>query len=1062
LGHSKNIREQRAGVLGPATVSAEPDGVRSIDGNGEISLAETLESTGEPTIAEHGILAKGSTGDEPEPALDSAVAATLAAGSTGSLAESGGGDALRDSAVQPGAHLGRLEIRETLGTGAFGVVVAAYDPKLKRKLAVKILRPEVFGSRGGHDAQKRLMREARAMAKISHPNVVTVHDIGTFHGQVYIAMEFVAGSHLRAWLAKEKRSWQEIVETFSSAGRGLAAAHHEGLVHRDFKPDNVLVSSSGAVRVADFGLVSISSNSEAVASSEFEVPRSSSEELDITRVGAVMGTALYMAPEQHRGHEAGPSADQFSFCVALYSALCGQQPFKGDNYEELRDNVLEGKLQAPPSGTGVPKRIWPILATGMSLDPASRHESMDVLLSALADNPLPRRKKQLQVAALVLAGAGAMAAFTLSRSNTDSICQHAADKLQGTWDSTTKGRLAQTYSSASRSDEFSRLRGAVDQYTGDWVSVRTRVCEATNLVGDQSESLLDLRMMCLDQRLGYLGELLGRLEQGADAEMLDKAVTASLSLPSLDSCTRQDAISMQMPLPAGVDERNAIAALDRSVDKAQALFDLGEPKAARDVLQGALKKPVDYPPSMGKLTNLLGKTLSDMGELDEGERLLNKSVEYATAAGDDLLVASSWLALMHIVGVERENYESGYEMGRMAHLALIRGKANAISLAGANKATAMIMMREGKASEAIALMQSDFETYQEEGDETEFAFYLGALADAKAGDGLYKEAIADYRLSLAHLESVLGPNHPEIVYVLNNLAVALKNNRETSEARKVLERSLAIVEATYGKTHRGLVTILLNLGNLARREGDLEGAKEILERAIAVGNEVMEPGHPTVTKAIMNLGIVLISEGDYPGATGRFLVVLERAKRSFDGDHPDVAMALNNVGESLSLENKPLEGLPYVMEAMEMKTRLYGSGHPKTASSIATVGTINAKLGRVGMAERYLQQALDIYLEAAGEEHPRTIAMLSALGQLHQGNGANRKASPLLVRAIAARGDTPSSELAADRFSLAKARWAQSDPKGAQEQVDALRTLFSSLEDSEEQEQALNRWLKTR
>ncbi|MCP4449680.1 MAG: tetratricopeptide repeat protein [Myxococcales bacterium] len=1034
--------------------------------SGDVSLAETLESTGDGALVEHGVLGQGSLDSSGMEATE--VAQTLAAGSAAEQLAKGEVNHLEsgisaEAAIHPGERLGRLEIGKTLGSGAFGVVVAAYDPELKRKLAVKILRPEVFDSTGGKDAQRRLLREARAMARISHPNVVTVHDIGTVDGQVFVAMEFVSGTHLRHWLTSKKRTWQEIVDTFAQAGRGLSAAHKEGLVHRDFKPDNVLVSDTGDVRVADFGLVSISSQKrETIASAEFVVPRSNSDELGITRVGAVMGTALYMAPEQHLGFDAGPSADQFSFCVALYWALYKEAPFASSSYDELRGDVLGGKLLPPPSESSSPKWLWSILKHGLATDPASRFESMEALLAELTKDRAGRRKSRLRYLGLALAGAGAFGAFYMTRSNAGAVCQNVSERLDGTWDAKAEERISDAFTQAGRPGDYARLQGAVDMYTSNWVSVRTRVCEATHFVGDQSDSLMDLRMSCLDQRLGYLGELMGQLDAGAKGLLLDKAVMAAVRLPSLDACTQSARVESGMALPDDVAVRGAIEGMRDAVDKAQALFDLGKPADAAAVLRLALEQPVDFPLVMGDATHLLGIALSDMGELDEGEEMLHKSIEYATVAEDDRSVASSWLALMHLIGVERESYKAGHEMGRLAKLALARGKAEPLALAGVDRATAMILMREGKTAEAAELLLPLLPIYEESAEKAELAYLLSALGDAKAGDAKYKDAVSNYRLSLAHLESVLGPEHLENVYILNNLAVALKNSGDIGDARAVLERSLAIVERTYGPVHRNAVTILINLGNLARREGDTAEAKTIFARAISIGNEVLDPGHPNISKAIMNLGIVLAAEGDYEGATGRFLEVLERAKESFDGDHPDIAMALNNVGESLSLEGKSADGLVYVIEAMEMKSRLYGALHPKSASSIATVGTIYAKLGRVSEAETHLMRALAIFIEAAGETHPRSIKMLSELGRLHLAHGSAKKAIPFLRRAIKSRGELATKEQGSDRLHLAQALWANSERKAAATEVAAVRAILEQVDDGKSLRADFKQWLDER
>jgi serine/threonine protein kinase len=289
-----------------------------------------------------------------------------------------------------------------------GVVFAGYDEDLDRKVAVKLLHAE---RAGGTVGRQRLMREAQAMARLSHPNVVQVYEVGTFEDQVYVAMEFVQGQTLRQWQAEPDRRWREIVQTYVDAGRGLAAAHEAGIVHRDFKPDNVLVGDDGRVCVLDFGLArgaegaELSGGSEPVASRS-EHPRTavSDDSLSarLTQTGAVMGTPAYMSPEQHRGGVTDATTDQFSFCVSLYEALYGERPFKGETLAMLAHSVLEGTVADAPRYTEVPARIRAVLLRGLAKRPVDRHDSMAALLDAL-ERDERRRRRQLGVVASALA-----------------------------------------------------------------------------------------------------------------------------------------------------------------------------------------------------------------------------------------------------------------------------------------------------------------------------------------------------------------------------------------------------------------------------------------------------------------------------------------------------------------------------------------------------------------------------------------------------------------------------------------------------------------------------------
>src|SRR6266542_1175444 len=249
----------------------------------------------------------------------------------------------------PGEPPGRYEVLEPIGAGGMGVVYAARDHQLRRTVALKMLQPGGAGETSQARMRERLLREARAMARLSHPNVLAVYDDGELDGQVFLAMELVEGRTLTAWLGEERRSWREVLDVFLDAARGLAAAHAAGLIHRDFKPDNVLVGADGRVRVMDFGLAS----ALALGPADLAEGGHSKPALSVT-VTALGGSPAYMAPEQLRGEAVDARADVFGFCVALHEALHGERPFRGDSLEELegairRDEVRRGRAKGVPT-----------------------------------------------------------------------------------------------------------------------------------------------------------------------------------------------------------------------------------------------------------------------------------------------------------------------------------------------------------------------------------------------------------------------------------------------------------------------------------------------------------------------------------------------------------------------------------------------------------------------------------------------------------------------------------------------------------------------------------------
>jgi serine/threonine protein kinase len=355
------------------------------------------------------------------------LVATLITGSrSGSPSEEGSftlGETLpsagpQGEAVGSGSRIGRFVIGKQLGVGGMGAVYAAEDPELGRQVAVKVLRGAV--ARDSALAVRRIMREARLAARVAHPNLVSIYEVGQHDGRVFIAMELVVGSSLTAWLRERPRSPKEILTVFVDAGRGLAAAHAAGVVHRDFKPDNVLVGKDGRARVTDFGLARRGADDGGTGGSDDDRARVRRTSLsDLSNAAAILGTPAYMAPEQHSGANTDPRTDQFSFCVALYEALNGQRPFDGATWEELSESVLAGRVKPPPATSRVPASLQRIVARGLSVRPGDRYASMNELLEALGrDRGRPLRAWAYGSLVLLVAMATALVGDWMARERT--------------------------------------------------------------------------------------------------------------------------------------------------------------------------------------------------------------------------------------------------------------------------------------------------------------------------------------------------------------------------------------------------------------------------------------------------------------------------------------------------------------------------------------------------------------------------------------------------------------------------------------------------------------------
>ena len=332
---------------------------------------------------------------------------------------------------------GRYVVLSRLGAGGMGEVFAAWDPELDRRVALK--RLQVDDGREAHRA--RLIREAQAMARLRHPNVVAVHDVGSRKGEVFIAMEFVDGQTLRQW-TKDEHTWQQTVDVYVQAARGLAAAHAEGLVHRDFKPDNAMVDREGRVQVLDFGLVAAVGDV-----SEERRPRPDEDDpltTPLTATGTLMGTPAYMAPEAFEGGTVDARSDQFALCVGLFEALHGHRPFAGASFAVLYQRVTGGKLE-PESDRMVPPWLKQVVRRGLSTDPDDRFASMDDLIAALGQDPGRTRRRRVVMSMGALVVTSAVGAAWWVSGAPERRCADADAPVSEVWNDARRADLAAAF-----------------------------------------------------------------------------------------------------------------------------------------------------------------------------------------------------------------------------------------------------------------------------------------------------------------------------------------------------------------------------------------------------------------------------------------------------------------------------------------------------------------------------------------------------------------------------------------------------------------------------------------
>jgi len=884
-----------------------------------------------------------------------------------------------------GDVLGRYLVLERLGAGGMGVVFAAYDPELDRKVAVKLLHPERAGP-----GEARLLREAQALARVQHPNVIAVHDVGTLGGRVFVAMEYVDGETLADHLERRRPSWREIVDLHLEAGRGLAAAHAAGLVHRDFKPENVLVGRDGRVRVLDFGLARAAGELGAEGAAAETATRATPRWLEsqLTRAGVVVGTPAYIAPEQFDGAAADARSDQFAFAVSLHRALYGALPFRGESLDDLIAAVRAGRIEEPSDTAGVPRWLRGVLLRALSRNPDARFPDMAALLEALADDPDVRRRRGVARAAAVAGFLAAAAAVGWYANRGEAVCAGAEERLDGIWDDARKSRLSVAFAATGApfaAAAWEGVRRAVDPWTASWVAARTEACEATHRRGEQSVELLDRRMSCLDGRLEDLAAL-ADLFEAPDAKTVEKAVQAAWALPPVAACADLDALLARVPPPEGAAARERVERVRRAVARVRALRTAGrfaEGLAAAAALEQELAAET-YRPLVAEYLLERGDLENRLGDFERSESTLESALTEAIAGNDRQLAAEISALAINVVGVRRSRHGDGHRWAErsFAFLEGAGGDDRIEALARGNLGA--LLTDEGdteRAAEQLRRVLTLLEVTVGSA-APEFGRSLNNLGNVHYGRGELAAALETYRRALEVKEAALGPDHPDLTSTLNNLALVLSDLERWDEAMSALERAMEVNERLLGPDHPTIALELVNLAAIHEERGHHQEALAAASRALAINERALGADHPNLGFALTNMGNALVSLGRPGEAIPTFTRALALRERAFATDHPQIAFPLVGLGRALVATGRAPEAVASLRRALAIRS----SGEVDAAQ----------------LAEAKFELALA--LEAAGsrETEPSTL-VLEARAALDAAGGRPRRLKILVDRWLAAR-----------------------------------------------------------
>lgn len=913
-----------------------------------------------------------------------------ATGSEGSLAS-------KIERLAPGTRMGRYILIEQVGAGGMGVVYKAYDPELDRPIALKLLHLDPVEDENVLQARARLLREAQALARLNHPNVIAVYDVGIVLDQVFVAMEFVEGQTLRAWLKAASRSRQEILRVFREAAQGLAGAHRAGIVHRDFKPDNVILGSDGRVRVLDFGLAC------GVHGDDQEIPvYGSPTESDsgrrwlgseLTHAGTLIGTPRYMAPEQHLGEPTDARTDQFSFCLALYEALYGESPFAERSRDEFRQAVIEGRVREPRGSANVPGWLRRILRRGLAVRPSDRFDSMEELLARLDADPRTRWRRH--GALLLLVGLAVFLGTILlqGQQNQRRACRSAGDALTDVWDPNIRLAIQRAFraTGALNADPtYRRIAQLLDAYTAKWVQTRTEACEATRVRGEQSESLMDLRMYCLDQRLTQVRALTKVFATQSDSRTVDRAVEAVVALPAVAHCDDVRALTTAVPPPENPDQRRRTDRLEERFAEVKAHYDAGLYVEGRQKLDRLMPEilGLGHKPLEGRAYLLLGLLQDRLEEWQAAAESLYAAGQAASEAHDDLTVAEAWSQMVWVLGYQQGWLDEANLMGKIALAAAARA-------GNVPRIRAKILHR------------------------------LASAQDVARGNFI-KAAHYDEQ-ALAVLSAANDPDDPELGTIHNNYAVDLLQLLELEKAEHHLRETMAIYNRTLGPGHYNFGNPYMNLGRIYLLRSKHDDAAHWFERAAALYEARLGRVHPKVAQALGYVAMARLGQGDIQGALELSEEAMDIIRVKAGPDNVRMAAHLATRGKALRTEGRWTEAESDFERAVRLLERHTAPTNTSLVEPLLDLGNVLNTTGRPSEARERCQRALDLAagFGASMRYQIESGRALTCLARARLAQGRPRQALELLESALAALENIPTGErfLPETQLAAAQALW---------------------------------------
>ncbi len=827
----------------------------------------------------------------------------------------------------------RYLVERVLGRGGMGTVYLARDMSLGRDVALKLHRA---GS--GHD---RLYREAVAMAQLAHPNVVTVFEVGVVDDQLFVAMEYIRGETLRGWVTQKPRTWREIVALMIDAGEGLAAAHRAGLVHRDFKPENVLVGEDGRPRVSDFGLARVDSVVTASLPPS-STPRARTAPISVTPVpstgpmteeGSVIGTPAYMPPEQFVGVDVDPRSDQFSFCVATWEALHGTRPFAGTTVPQLQQAIERGEITIPETSS-VPASVQRVLRRGLTARASERWPDMKSLLAALDRTLHPRNTRWIALAGVAVIVGAASIAFAVMRARQPD-CSGAGADIDTL---IPPGLRAHVVEIATRAggDAGRRAQNNIAKLVAGYRDAAVFACRASG-THDWSPELAERSKACLFDQANVAAAVLDTsIVTPRRAETLSAEVWG---IANVDVCRNVSSIVMRPLRPPEL--REAIGQARGKLTAAAILAESGDPPAAAKVADEIAASPVGKAPGVAALLLVTRAAIDHAADhVEQAVREATDGYYAAHAEGDKITEIAAIQHLLYWIGTEQENVAAVEPWYRLA-LSEVDGFATVSQFEAAQMRVALVGVATSRNDLPVAIEQARLATEAlANGPPLARATALREYAAALATAGDVNRSIPLYEETIKQISEALGPEDRQIAatyadealtfsdagrtdqavaaaeralelldkshvtgidlaHVQLDLASVLINADKEDRAEQLLRAARPVYEAALGADNTTLATIDSDLALIEGDRGHHDKAIELLRGALAIQNKAIGPDNQETSATLYNLATALRDGGDLPGALEAAKHCAEiRAKSLPNSDAYVLALALQ-----ASLEN---------------------------------------------------------------------------------------------------------------------------------------------------------------